>query len=311
MRFIQNDLVGVFKKYLQHLYRKDEENMLNKKKKREEGKQKAKSEKMRNQKVAQQNYANMNMQPMMYSSELYKLNNGMIPNSYYAGQMFYLGKDLNYGYPFTPVEQQERTYNSESLEALIKKGIVNHIVAAKYIFEQQEKNKNKIIEQKKVPISTVNFNEGNEEDTQNKAQNQGIIQNPSNDQNQPQTQGQNLENAGMIVETQNDHQNEKPITEVKNDNKKTEVEAKVQTKTEEQKQNPTENNQTTNNQNNNLPLVGNQSNFQNNQNPAIGFNFPPGQTQKIPEFLEQSNDVVATSSEKQLNTVSEVLKSIK
>ena len=45
LRFIPNELVSQFKKFLTHLHKKDEENILNKKKKREEGKQKNKGDK--------------------------------------------------------------------------------------------------------------------------------------------------------------------------------------------------------------------------------------------------------------------------
>ena len=167
-----------FKKFLTHLHKKDEENILNKKKKREEGKQKNKGDKARFQNRAlQQGYPNMNMAMLPYQQMEY-YQNGYLPKGYIPQgyPMFYINSNRDYqgftnGYPFALVEQQKDIFNAVYLESLFKKEVVNHIVGAYYILQSQQAKSKTILEHKKiVPISTVNLSEGDESEQQTQQQ---------------------------------------------------------------------------------------------------------------------------------------------
>ena len=222
LRFIPNDLVSQFKKFLTHLHKKDEENILNKKKKREEGKQKNKGDKSRFQNRAlQQGYPNMNMALLPYQQMEY-YQNGYLPKGYIPQgyPMFYINSNRDYqsftnGYPFTPVEQQKDIFNSVYLESLFKKEVVNHIVGAYYILQSQQAKSKTILEHKKiVPISTVNLNEGDDSEQQSQQQMTGnSLLGPGgnnfndhpiqrNEQNLKQNQITNLNSNPLIASNQ-------------------------------------------------------------------------------------------------------------
>ena len=190
LRFIPNDLVSQFKKFLTHLHKKDEENILNKKKKREEGKQKNKGDKSRFQNRAlQQGYPNMNMAMLPYQQMEY-YQNGYLPKGYIPQgyPMFYINSNRDYqsftnGYPFTPVEQQKDIFNSVYLEKI-------------------------------VPISTVNLTEGDDSEQQSQQQMTGnSLLGPGgnnfndhpiqrNEQNLKQNQITNLNSNPLIASNQ-------------------------------------------------------------------------------------------------------------
>ena len=133
--------------------KKDEENILNKKKKREETKQKNQAEKARNINRPIQNDQNMfmtqmNNYPYMDYSKF---------NPYTSQLMFfYKNNPVSYYPSFGPVETKKESDNliySYMLNT-IRKGIVNHIIGALYIFNIQQ-NKPKHLDKKVVPINTV------------------------------------------------------------------------------------------------------------------------------------------------------------
>jgi hypothetical protein len=115
--------------------KKDEENILNKKKKREESKQKNKAEKNKNINNTIQNYSSNMNQINQYQYELLKRNYSypnqmMIHNSFYS---FIENKKTNDNNIYSFIES--------------KKDIVNHIMGAFYILKDQQ-NKSKNLEKK-------------------------------------------------------------------------------------------------------------------------------------------------------------------
>ena len=156
-----------FKKFLTHLQKKDEEITLNKKRKKEEGKQKTKSDKLRNQtRIPSQNYTNINLSQIplysqmdIYNNRNYLNQRGCRGNPMYAqqGYQFPQGTDQRFlvngnvsgdykgEYPCAQMELKE-TINVQYMERCFKREIVNHIVGALYI--QQAINKSN--EQKKM-----------------------------------------------------------------------------------------------------------------------------------------------------------------
>ena len=132
--------------------KKDEENILNKKKKREETKQKNKAEKVRNTNRPNQNYQNMFMTQMNH----YPYIDYSKLNPYQNHMMFiYKNGPVTY-YPFGPVETKKESDNLiySYMNSKIRKGIVNHIIGALYILNIQQ-NKPKQLDKKVVPINTV------------------------------------------------------------------------------------------------------------------------------------------------------------
>ena len=129
--------------------KKDEENILNKKKKREETKLKNKAEKARNSNRPIQNYPNMFMTQMNNYPYLDYSKFNPYPNH----MMFiYKNSPVPY-YPFGPVETKKESDNLlySYMVNTIRKGIVNHIIGALYI----QQNKPKHLDKKVVPINTV------------------------------------------------------------------------------------------------------------------------------------------------------------
>lgn len=86
--------------------------------------------------------------------------------------------------PFVQMEQQKENYNPMNFETLSKKKVVNHIYGALYISMTQQVNK-PVIEHKKVPVSTVNLDGGEDDDKfQQNKQKQPGEQNQTPPQNQ-------------------------------------------------------------------------------------------------------------------------------
>ena len=171
MKYITNETISHFKKFMAKLYKKEEETYLNKKKKREEVKQKNKNEKIR---VNNRNGINQynNYYQGLYIPPMQPINNQNVPIDY---QYCY----FNNPYPFPPAQiyglpayYQQYLMGppkslEESLNNIYQRGIVNNIIGAFYIKEQQEKRKNN--EKRKVPIATVEL--GDEQGNNNTCNN--------------------------------------------------------------------------------------------------------------------------------------------
>ena len=158
LKYITNETINHFKKFINKLYRKEEETLLNKKKKRDEGKQKNKPEKTR---VNNRNGFNQynNYYQSLYIPQIPPMNNQnpTIMNDY---QYYYYNTAMQFPphmYGFPPYFQQYLIEPpkslKENLDNIYQRGIVSNIIGAFYIKEHQEKMKNN--EKRKVPISTV------------------------------------------------------------------------------------------------------------------------------------------------------------
>ncbi len=184
MRFL-TDLVPQFKSFLNHLYEKDEENILNKKKKREEIKQKIKAEKNnRNTNKPMQSFQNMfitqmNAYPQIQNYNFLNNNYHFLNNyNYKIAQNDMMPFYNNLAYISMPSID---TNNIDSIIEKIKnKGTVSHIIGAYYIKNTQQNN-NKNIDKKVVPINTViNENQFFENNIKN---NNNLINNNNNEKN--------------------------------------------------------------------------------------------------------------------------------
>lgn len=231
-----------FKKFLTHLQKKDEEITLNKKRKKEEGKQKTKSDKLRNQtRIPSQNYSNINLSQMeMYNNRNYLHQRGCRGNPMYAqqGYQFPQGSDQRFlvngnasgdykgDYPCAPIELKE-TINVQYMERCFKREIVNHIVGALYI--QQAINKSN--EQKKMLANGV-------EDEQNKMQQQQKEENLFQQINNDTHNESNLNNENK----QQDDDNKEQVKESEYSNEKNEEDSQTQKDNNDKIMNENENN---------------------------------------------------------------------
>lgn len=164
MKYITNETINHFKKYTSRLYKKVEEGLLNKKKKREETKQKSKIEKnkLNNPNPNQYNYyPGMYMPPMQINNQ-----NPAYYNEYQniiymnpPPQPYQMNPQMFNPYMAQSFIMQPKTME-DCLEMIYSRGIVNNIIAAFFIKECQEKQKN--IETRKVPVSTVELAEEQE-----------------------------------------------------------------------------------------------------------------------------------------------------
>ena len=140
LKYISSDLIPQFKIFLNHLIKKEEDNILNKKKKREETKQKNKVEKSKNTNRPIQNSQNMFMTQMPHYK--YLTNYSML---------------IYNPFPYNQVSQIETKNESDNFFYNYmdnKKVTVNHIIGAFYIKKVQQ-NKPKHLDKKVVPINTV------------------------------------------------------------------------------------------------------------------------------------------------------------
>ena len=219
LKYINHETIIHFKKFMAKLYKKDEETCLNKKKKREEVKQKNKNEKTRvNNRNGNQNgynqYTNF-YQGFYLPPPMQPMNNQNTPMDYqyyYFNNPYQLPPHL---YAFPQYMQQyimgpPKTLQ-ENLNSIYERGIVNNIIGAFFIKEQQEKMKNN--EKRQVPISTVeiadeqannsNSNNANENTINNKNENEKSTH--SNDNNKKKN---NEEKNGEEKNENNDEENE-------------------------------------------------------------------------------------------------------
>ena len=212
-----------FKKFIYRLYKKGDETLLNRKKKREEIKQKNKLEKLNNMNninpynnyyqgmylppplhINNQNPAYYNEYQNIYylNPQTYQIPPGMVP-PYLPPQFMFPPKNLE-----------------ESINAVYERGIVNNIIAAFYIKECQEKIKNN--EKRTVPISTVDLN-NNESDNNNEENKDNLDNNINNKENNDNDEAKNNVNKDEEQEEkkeeekedqneQNEHSNDNELT---------------------------------------------------------------------------------------------------
>lgn len=140
MKILKHDVLINFKKLLNRLHKKEEENLLNRKKKREEAKQKQKAEKR-----MQKNQNNLNA---YYQNLLYQIN-GLQNINPQLGIIDYQNF-MPYGLPNPMFYNQILYYNCEEvpkepmdviLQNMQQRGIINNIIGALFIKEDQERPK--------------------------------------------------------------------------------------------------------------------------------------------------------------------------
>ena len=161
-KYITNETINHFKKFLNRLYKNDEENVLNKKKKRE---QKNKLEKNKLNNINNYNYYQgiyMPQMPMNNPNPGYYNEN---PNLYYFNVPPYQIGQQMMGQTFYPQFVIPQNTLEDHLNIMYNRGIVNNIIGAFFIKECQERLKQKQIEKRQVPISTVELN--NEHENEN------------------------------------------------------------------------------------------------------------------------------------------------
>ena len=174
MKIINSETISHFKKFISKLYKKEEDTILNKKKKREEIKQKNKFEKTRinRNNVNKYNYyQGIYMSPMSTMQPINNQNPGFFneyQNLYYYNPSYQLSPHMIGIPPYFQQYMMEPPKNlQESLYNIYQKGMVNNIIGAFYIKECQEKLKNN--EKRKVPVSMVELGDeqGNNNTTSN------------------------------------------------------------------------------------------------------------------------------------------------
>ena len=217
MKYIKNETINHFKKFINKLYKKEENSLLNKKKKREEIKQKNKAEKAKTNKNSNgMNQYNNYMG--LYMSQIQSINNQQ--QGYYEGyQNIYYYNGINAPYQY---QAQMIGYNpyfhqyildppktlEEHAELIYQRGIVNNIIGAFFIKECQEKNKNN--EKRKVPVATVNLEE--EEQSNNDS---------NNNNKEEKNQNINEDNNKESINEEKNYENENQEEEISNTQNKT------------------------------------------------------------------------------------------
>lgn len=192
LKIITNETINHFKKFISKLY-KEEDSLLNKKKKREEIKQKNKSEKTR---VNRNGINQYNCYQGLYMPPMQQINNqnpgffNDYQNFYYYNTSYQYPPPQMIGFPpYFPQYMMEPPKNlQENLKNIYQKGIVNNIIGAFYIKECQEKQKNN--EKRKVPVSMVEFGDeqSNAHTTNNNISNTNSnnnLQNTNSNRNEP------------------------------------------------------------------------------------------------------------------------------
>ena len=171
MKYIKNETISHFKKFMSKIYKKDEESILNKKKKREEVKQKNKLEKTKINKNGNEMNQYSNYMGL-YFNQIQPMNNqgqGYIDDCqniyYYHPQYSTQYSMMGYNPYFQQYFYEQPKSLEENINMIYQRGIVNNIIGAFYIKECQEKKKNK--EKRKVPVATVDFEEEEQDDNKN------------------------------------------------------------------------------------------------------------------------------------------------
>ena len=202
MKIINNETITHFKKFISKLYKKEEDTILNKKKKREEIKQKNKFEKTRINRngVNQYNYyQSLYMPPMSTMQPINNQNPAFFndyQNLYYYNPSYQLSPHMIGIPPYFQQYMVEPPKNlQESLHNIYSKGMVNNIIGAFYIKECQEKLKNN--EKRKVPVSMVEL--GDEQGNNNTTSNNNITSNINGNLNY-----NNGENSNNSINNRND-----------------------------------------------------------------------------------------------------------
>ncbi len=205
------------------LYKKKEESLLNKKKKREEIKQKVKTEKNKiNKNVNGINQYNNYLG--LYMNQMQPINNQQqgylegYPNIYYYNNInsTYQYPTQMFGYPYYPqcFFEQPKTLE-EHIDLIYQRGIVNNIIGAFFIKEIQEKKKNS--EKRKVPVAMVELDEeqesdkiNNKNDVENKEENNENIDNRKNIENEKKEKETNNKNNIQIKSNEQKNELKKP-----------------------------------------------------------------------------------------------------
>ena len=211
MKYITNETIHKFKKILNRLHKKEEDALLNKKKKREEIKQKNRLEKTKMNNInnisppSQYNiYPNMYMPPMQINNQ-----NPAYFNEY---QNFYYLNPAQ-SYQINPQMMQPFMPNSyliapktleESVNIIYNRGMVNNIIGASFIKECQDKQINK--EKRKVPVAKVELDEKKENGNEN------------NNNINNREEKEEKENIEEKKEEENKEEKNKDNNEQKNDN---------------------------------------------------------------------------------------------
>ena len=166
MKYINNETINHFRKFLSRLYKKGDESLLNRKKKREETKQKSKMEKVKINNMNNMNPYNNYYQGMYLPPPPLQINN-QNPAYFNEYQNIYYLNPQAYPIPpgmvphYLPPQYMFPPKNLEdSINAVYERGIVNNIIAAFFIKECQDKMKNN--GKRKVPVSTVDLNNNDE-----------------------------------------------------------------------------------------------------------------------------------------------------
>ena len=193
-KYITNETISHFKKFISKLYIKEEEALLNKKKKREENKQKNKFEK---NKINKNNGMNQyNYYSGLYMTQMQQINNQNPPPYYgdYQNNLYYFNSPYQIhpqvlGMPpfFQQLVMEPPKNLQENLNNIYNRGIVNNIIGAFFIKECQEKKKN--IEKRRIPVSTVNLGDDQSNNnitvnSNNSTVNNNIENSPNNERNE-------------------------------------------------------------------------------------------------------------------------------
>ena len=193
-KYITNETISHFKKFISKLYMKEEEALLNKKKKREENKQKNKFEK---NKINKNNGMNQyNYYSGLYMTQMQQINNQNPPPYYgdYQNNLYYFNSPYQIhpqvlGMPpfFQQLVMEPPKNLQENLNNIYNRGIVNNIIGAFFIKECQEKKKN--IEKRRIPVSTVNLGDDQSNNnitvnSNNSTVNNNIENSPNNERNE-------------------------------------------------------------------------------------------------------------------------------
>ena len=193
-KYITSETISHFKKFISKLYMKEEEALLNKKKKREENKQKNKFEK---NKINKNNGINQyNYYSGLYMTQMQQINNQNPPPYYgdYQNNLYYFNSPYQIhpqvlGMPpfFQQLVMEPPKNLQENLINIYNRGIVNNIIGAFFIKECQDKKKN--ITKRRIPVSTVNLGDDQSNNnitvnSNNSTVNNYIENSPNNERNE-------------------------------------------------------------------------------------------------------------------------------